>query len=109
MAFISLLLLWPLLLAVSLLELLKVALPVISWALLVWNILVLIVLLVIRYLWKKSGTMSRDYLDALGGWKRVLLLILKYGLLVLIVWEVLLVLASAGLVIWGAELLELLL
>lgn len=108
MGFISLLLLWPLALATWVLSLLDMALPVILTILLVWNVLVLIVLLVIRHVWKASGTMGRAYIDALGGWKRVVLLILRYGLLVFIIWEVILVLACAAALIWRPDLLSLL-
>lgn len=106
---IFVLFLWPLLLGVWLLELLNMALPAIFTVLLVWNLLVLLVLLVIRHVWKASGTMDRAYIDALGGWKRVVLLILRYGLLVLIVWEVILILACAAGLIWRPDLLSLLL
>lgn len=109
MAFISLFLLWPLMLAAWLLMLLNLALPVIAWVLLVWNVLVLAALLLVRHFWKKSGTMDRNHIDALGGWKRVVLLILKYGLLLFVMWEVFLVLACAVYVIWRPELLSLLL
>lgn len=99
---------WPLLLGVWLLELLNMALPVIFAVLLVWNLLVLAVLLVVRHLWRASGTMDRAYIDALGGWKRVVLLILRYGLLVFLVWEALLVLGCAAGLIWRPDLLAIL-
>lgn len=102
MGFISLLLLWPLALATWVLSLLDIALPVILTILLIWNLFVLIVLLVIRHVWKASGTMDRAYIDALGGWKRVVLLILRYGLLVFIAWEVILILAV--IYIWAVPL-----
>lgn len=105
MAFVSLFLLWPLMLIAGFLYMLNLALPVIYWILLIWNILVLIVLLLVRHFWKKTGTMDRAYIDALGGWKRIVLLILKYGLLVFIIWEVILVLVCAVLVIWMPALL----
>lgn len=100
---------WPLLLGVWLLNLLNIALPVILTVLLVWNIFILTVLLVIRHIWKASGTMDRAYIDALGGWKRIVLLILRYGLLVFIIWEVILILACAAGLIWRPDLLSLLL
>lgn len=109
MGFISLLLLWPLALATWVLSLLDIALPVILTILLIWNLFVLIVLLVVRHIWKASGTMDRAYIDGLGGWKRVVLLILRYGLLVFIVWEVILILACAAALIWRPDLLSLLL
>lgn len=102
MGFISLLLLWPLALATWVLSLLDIALPVILTILLIWNLFVLIVLLVVRHIWKASGTMDRAYIDALGGWKRVVLLILRYGLLVFIIWEVILILAV--IYIWAVPL-----
>lgn len=104
MAFVSLFLLWPLILLMGLLSLLNLALPVIYWAMLIWNVLILAALLLIRHFWRKTGTMDRSFLDALGGWKRVLLLVLKYGLLVFIIWEIILVLACAVLVIWAPAL-----
>lgn len=106
MGFISLLLLWPLLLVAGLLSLLDIALPIILGILLVWNVFVLIVLLLIRHFWKASGTMDRPYIDALGGWKRVVLLILRYALLLSIVWEVLLVLVCAVSFLWAPNLLH---
>lgn len=101
MGFTFLILLWPLFLGVLLLSLLEMALPVIAAVLLVWNLLVLAGLLLIRHLWAASGTMSRSYIDSLSGWKRTVLLIARYGLLALIVWEVLLALGCAALMIWG--------
>lgn len=105
MGFTFLMLLWPLFLplflGVLLLSLLEMALPVIAAVLLVWNLLVLAVLLLIRHFWAASGTMSRSHIDSLSGWKRIVLLIARYGLLALIVWEVLLVLACVALMIWG--------
>lgn len=105
MALVSLFLLWPLMLIAGFLYMLNLALPVIYWTLLIWNIIVLIALLLVRHFWKKTGTMDRSYIDTLDGWKRVLLLVLKYGLLVFVIWEVILVLASAVLVIWMPSLL----
>jgi len=109
MAFVSLFLFWPLLLFVWLLSLLSLALPVISMVLLVWNVLVLVFLLLVRRAWKKSGTMDRAYIDGQTGWRRPVLLILRWGLILFILWEVLLVLASGCLVAWYPMLLEMLL
>ena len=49
----------PMLLPLALLYLLRVALPLILPILLVWNVLVLGVLVVVRWLWKRTGTMDR--------------------------------------------------
>lgn len=103
------LLFWPLVLGVWLLSLLEMALPVIAAVLLICNLLLLAGLLLIRHLWAASGTMARSYIDALAGWKRILLLVARYGLLVWILWELLLVLACIALLIWGQALLQALL
>lgn len=92
---------WPLLLGVWLLSLLEVALPVIAAVLLGCNLFLLAVLLLIRHFWAASGTMAKSYIDSFSGWRRVGLLILRYGLLLLILWEVLLVLGSLALLLWG--------
>lgn len=84
---------------------LNLALPVIYWALLIWNVIVLILLLLVRHFWKRTGAMGRSYIDTLDGWNQVLLLVLKYVLLLFIIGEVILVLASAALVIWRPSLL----
>lgn len=104
-----LLLFWPLLLGVWLLSLLEVALPVISAVLLAWNLLLLVGLLLIRHFWAASGTMARSYIDTHSGWKRILLLIGRYGLLALILWEALLILACVALLLWGQAWLAMLL
>ncbi len=105
MAFVSLVLLWPLLLFVWLLSLLSIALPVISAVLLAWNLLVLVFLLLVRRAWKKSGTMDRACIDSQTGWRRPVLLVLRWGLLLLIVWEAVLALASGCLMAWYPTLL----
>lgn len=96
-----LLLFWPLFLGIWLLSLLEVALPVIAAVLLVCNLLLLAGLLLIRHLWAATGTMARSYIDTHTGWTRALLLTARYGLLALIIWEVLLVLACVALLLWG--------
>lgn len=100
MGFVYLILFWPILLAASALYLLGMALPFIIAGLLVWNVIVLSALLVIRYVWKKHGTMDRAYIDTLDGWKRIVLLLLRWGLMLLIVWEILLVIGCAAGFIW---------
>lgn len=82
------------------LTLLSVAVPVILTVMLVLNAVFLAVLLVARHLWKRSGRMDRGYIDGLSGWKQVCLRILKYVLLILIVWEALMVLGCALLLIF---------
>lgn len=97
--------LWPMILPVAILEFLGVALPVIAPILLGWNIAVLALLLLARRIWRKSGTMERSYLYDQPRWKRVLLLVLRWGLLLFIVWEILLVAFFAVYLIWGHQLL----
>ncbi|WP_251317642.1 hypothetical protein [Flintibacter muris] len=84
--------LWPMILPIAVLYFFQVAMPLIAPILLVWNLIVLAVLLLIRRVWKKSGTMDRSYIDRHSGWKWWLLILLRYGLLVFILWEILLVL-----------------
>ena len=79
----------------------SVALPVIATVMLACNAFALVVLLVIRHLWKRSGRMERTYIDGFDGWKHVCLLILKYALFILIAWEALMVVGSIALLIWG--------
>lgn len=97
--------LWPLLLPLAFLYFLGVALPVIMRVLLVLNVLLLAALLLARWLWGRSGTMDRGYIAARTGWIRVLLTLLRYGLLLAIVWEIFLVLFCVGYLAWWPELL----
>lgn len=100
--------LWPmLLLAQVLLSLLNVAMPVVAAILLVWNIIVTAILLLIRRAWKAGGTMDRSYIDSQTGRKRTLLLVLRYGLVALVIWEALLILACAAYLIWRPDLAQL--
>ncbi len=92
--------LWPLIWPIAILYFFQVAMPLIAPILLIWNLIVLAVLLLIRHVWKKSGTMDRSYIDRLSGWKWWLLILLRYGLLLFIVWEVLLVIFCGAYVIW---------
>ncbi len=97
--------LWPMILPVMVLYFFQVAMPLIAPILLAWNLTVLAVLLLIRHMWKRSGTMDRSYIDRCSGWRWWLLILLRYGLLLFIVWEILLVLLCGIYVIWRPELL----
>jgi len=88
------------LIPLAILYFLDVALPLIAPILLGWNVAVLAVLLLIHRAWKRSGTMDRDCIAQKPTWLRVLLTLLRYGLLVFIFWEVLLVLLCAAYLIW---------
>lgn len=101
MAFFSILLFWPLFLAAWLLSLLSLALPVIAVMLLIWNAIIFMFLLAVRHAWKKTGTMDRGYIDAQTGWKHALFLILRWGLTLLIIWEILLIIGSGCLLSFG--------
>ena len=100
--------LWPMILPIAILYFLDVAMPLIAPILLVWNLLVLAVLLLVRRVWKRSGTMDRSFIDRYSGWKWWLLILLRYGLLLLILWEVFLVLFCGAFVVWRPEFLDLL-
>ncbi len=97
--------LWPMILPIMVLYFFQVAMPLIAPILLAWNLIVLAVLLLVRHMWKRSGTMDRSYIDRLSGWRWWLLILLRYGLLLFIVWEVLLVILCGAYVIWRPELL----
>ncbi len=97
--------LWPLLLPIAVLYFFHVAMSLIMPIAAAWNLIVLLVLLLIRWIWKRSGTMDRSCIDRYSGWKWWLLILLRYGLIVMIVWEVLLVLFCGAFVFWGHELL----
>ncbi len=92
--------LWPMLITLTVLYVLDVALPLIAPILLVWNILVLGLLLLARAIWKRSGTMDRGYIAQKSGWLRVVLTLLRYGLALFIVWEILLIVLCAAYLIW---------
>lgn len=83
--------LWPMILPVAILYFLDIALNLFAPILLGLNIAGLAALLLVRWLWKRSGTMDRAYIDAQTSWKRTLLHILRWVLRVCIVWEALLV------------------
>ena len=97
--------LWPMILPVAVLYFFQVAMPLIAPILLVWNLLVLAVLLLIRQVWRKSGTMDRSFIDRHSGLLRWALILLRYGLLLMIAWEVLLVMLCGAYVLWGNGLL----
>ena len=92
-----------------LLAALEVALPVIIGIVMVCNILLLLVLLAVRFVWKRSGTMDRTYIDRKEGWKRWVLLILRCGLLVFILWEIIVIALCAAYLIFQPDLIGMLL
>ena len=101
--------LWPLLLPLAVLYFFQVAMPLIAPILMVWNLIVLGILLLIRWMWKRTGTMDRGYIDQRSGLARVLLLVLRYGLLLFIVWEAVLVILCGTYLFWWPEVLKALL
>ena len=56
----------------------------------------LALLLVLRSVWKKSGKMERAYIDGFAGWKHWALLLGKWALTALIVWQILCILGGAA-------------
>ena len=101
--------LWPLLIPLAVLYFFQVAMPLIAPILMVWNLIVLGILLLIRWVWKRTGTMDRGYIDQRSGPVRVLLLVLRYGLLLFILWEAVLVILCGTYLIWWPEVLKALL
>lgn len=101
--------LWPLLIPMAVLYFFQVAMPVIMPLVAVWNLIVLLVLLLVWRAWKRRGTMSRAYIGQKTGWHRTLLLILKYGMMVCIVWEGLLVVLCGTYKMWWPQVLGILL
>ncbi len=100
--------LWPLLLPIAVLYFFHVAMPLIMPIAAVWNLIVLLVLLLVRWAWKRSGTMDRAYIDRKTSWLRALLLVLKYGLVVFILWEVLMVALCGTYQLWWPKVLGIL-
>lgn len=100
--------LWPLLLPIAVLYFFHVAMPLIMPIAAVWNLIVLLVLLLVRWAWKRSGTMDRAYIDRKNSWLRALLLVLKYGLVVFILWEVLMVALCGAYQLWWPKVLGIL-
>lgn len=80
---------WPMVLPILILKFLGFALPVIAPVLLALNAAGLAGLLLIRRLWKRSGTMDRTILR-----------ILRWILWVCIAWEALLVILCGAYVLW---------
>lgn len=101
--------LWPLLLPLMILYFFQVAMPLIAPILMIWNLILLGMLLLIRWVWKRSGTMDRGYIGQKSGFVRVLLLILRYGLLLFIVWEAVLAILCGTYFLWWPEVLKTLL
>ncbi|MCI9351855.1 MAG: hypothetical protein HFF58_01215 [Lawsonibacter sp.] len=97
--------LWPMILPVAILYFLDVALNLFAPILLGLNIAGLAFLLLIRWLWKRSGAMDWAYINGQTGWKRTVLGVLRWILRVCIAWEALLVAFFAAYLIWGYELL----
>ena len=91
---------WPMVLPIIFLKFLGFALPVIAPVLLALNAAGLTGLLLIRRLWKRSGTMDRTCIEAQTGWRRTILRILRWILWVCIAWEVLLVILCGAYVLW---------
>ena len=100
--------LWPLLLPIAVLYFFHVAMPLIMPIAAVWNLIVLLVLLLVRWAWKRSGTMDRAYIDRKTSWLRALLLVLKYGLVVFILWEVLMVALCGTYQLWWPKVMGIL-
>ena len=100
--------LWPLLLPIAVLYFFHVAMPLIMPIVSVWNQAVLMALLLVRWVWKRSGTMDRAYIDGKTGWRRVLLLVLKYGLVVFILWEALIAVLCGTYKLWWPQVLGIL-
>ena len=67
----------------------------------------LAVLLFARHKWKAMGKLDKAYIDGFQGWKRYVLLAVKLLLTAGVIWELLVVLVCAGLLIvqpWNAVL-----
>ena len=65
------------------------------------------VLLFARHKWKAMGKLDKAYIDGFQGWKRYVLLAVKLLLTAGVIWELLVVLVCAGLLIvqpWNAVL-----
>lgn len=112
MAFVSLFfifLLWPVwivMIALAfILPWLGMALTTVAAILLACNAGFLALLLFIRHKWKATGRMDKTYIDGFQGWKRYALLAVKVLLTAGVIWEILVVLVCAGLLIlqpWNA-------
>lgn len=112
MAFVSLFfifLLWPVwivMIALAfILPWLGMALTTVAAILPACNAGFLALLLFIRHKWKATGRMDKTYIDGFQGWKRYALLAVKVLLTAGVIWEILVVLVCAGLLIlqpWNA-------
>ena len=114
MAFVSLFfifLLWPvwiIMVALAfLLPWLGMALTTVAAVLLAANAGFLALLLFIRHKWKATGRMEKTFIDGYEGWRRYALLSVKLLLNAGVVWEIIVALACAALLIfqpWNAVL-----
>ena len=117
MAFVSLFfifLLWPLwivMIALAfILPWLGMALTTVAAILLAVNAGFLALLLFVRTKWKATGRMDRAFIDGYTGWKRYALLSVKILLTAGVIWEIIVVLGCAALLIfrpWNAVLPQL--
>lgn len=73
--------------ACILLPFLSAALDVVAGGFLAWNLMVLVLMLLARFLWKRAGRMERAYIQSFSGWKRWCLQGTKVLLTVGLVWE----------------------
>lgn len=112
MAFVSLFfifLLWPvwlIMIAMAfILPWLGMALTTVAAILLACNAGFFALLLFIRVKWKATGRMDREFIDGHEGWKRYALISVKVLLTGGVIWEAIVVLVCAGLLIfqpWNA-------
>ena len=112
MAFVSLFfifLLWPIwivMIALAfILPWLGIALTTVAAVLLACNAGFLGILLFVRFKWKAAGRMDKEFINGYEGWKRYALLAAKIMLNAGVVWEILVTLAFAALLIfqpWNA-------
>ena len=82
-----------------LLPFLSTALNIAATGLLVWNAVVLLFLLVLRFLWKRAGRLERRYIQSFSGWKRWALQGMNVLLAAGVIWEISVILACAGFLI----------
>ena len=104
-----LLLLWPVWIVMValafILPWLGIALPTVAAVLLVCNAVFLALLLFIRAKWKATGRMDKEFINGYEGWKRYALLAVKILLTGGVIWEAIVVVVCAGLLIfqpWNA-------
>jgi len=82
-----------------LLPFLSTALNIAATGLLVWNAVVLLFLLVLRFLWKRAGRLERRYIQSFSGWKRWALQGMKVLLAAGVIWEILVVAVCIALLV----------